>query len=83
MLTQFQKTLILWFNSPIFFKVITAIVGVLLIILFLNFVKKALPRYIKDTSSLYRIKKLISFVSYVILILFLTGIFSDKYIASP
>ncbi len=78
MLNQLQETIIFWFKSPIFSKVIVALAGVLVIGLFFKFVKRALPRYIKDTGSLYRLKKLITFVSYAILILFLIGIFSDK-----
>lgn len=78
MLNQLQETIILWFKSPIFSKVIVAVAGVLVIGLFFKFVKRALPRYIKDTGSLYRLKKLITFISYAVLILFLIGIFSDK-----
>ena len=70
--------LIQWINQPIIYKFITAIASLLIVFVVSRFIKASITQYVKNTDTRYRLRKFITFVSYVLVILLLTIIFSDR-----
>lgn len=70
--------LIKWFSEPIISKIIIAIVSLLVVIVVSRLIKASITQYIKSIDTRYRLRKFITFVSYVLIILVLTVIFSDR-----
>ena len=67
-----------WLDNPNTWKIAAAF-GVIFIVTFVIFIiKHALNRYVKDTSSLYRIKKNVAFIGYMTVLILIAGIFSDR-----
>jgi small-conductance mechanosensitive channel len=58
-----------WVTDPIVEKLIITIIGIIVINIIFRFLKRYLGRQIKDTNSRYRIRKFISFIGYLIVIL--------------
>lgn len=67
-----------WLFDPTVGKVIAAIVGLIVIYTISKLAKRTLTDRIKDTNTRYRTRKLVTFVTYVLVILFLASVFSDK-----
>lgn len=64
--------------NPTVGKIVTFLVGVAIIWMVINAVQKKLFTRIKDNDNRYRAKKFSTFVGYLITVVFLTVIFSDK-----
>ena len=64
--------------NPTVGKIVTFLVGVAIIWMVINAVQKKLFSRIKDNDNRYRAKKFSTFVGYLITVVFLTVIFSDK-----
>lgn len=64
--------------NPTIGKIVTFLVGVAIIWMVINAVQKKLFSRIKDNDNRYRAKKFSTFVGYLITVVFLTVIFSDK-----
>ncbi len=67
-----------WIDKPVVWKTIAAVLTVVIINLILGFIRRTISQYIKDSTSLYKVKKLVTFIAYVVIILIVAGIFSDK-----
>ncbi len=64
--------------NPTVGKIVTFLVGVAIIWMVINAVQKKLFSRIKDNDNRYRAKKFSTFLGYLITVVFLTVIFSDK-----
>ncbi len=64
--------------EPEIIKALTAIIGLLIIVAVSRLIKGSITRYIKGVDTRYRLRKFISFVSYVFAVFFITVIFSDR-----
>ncbi|MGD9489594.1 MAG: mechanosensitive ion channel family protein [Calditrichaceae bacterium] len=67
-----------WLFDPTTGKLITLVIGVLVIIVFVRFLQKSLSRYIKETDNRYRARKFISFIGYIAVVLLVSTVYSDK-----
>lgn len=67
-----------WFSDPTAIKLITAIVGIFVINLLVRVFQRSLSQYIPDNDSRYRFRKVIRFIGYLIIALFLTIVFRDR-----
>lgn len=67
-----------WFADPLVVKFITAIIGIFIITLLVRFLRRSLSRYIQDSDTSYRLRKLITFIGYLVIALFITIVFSDR-----
>ena len=67
-----------WFSDPTVVKFITAIVGIFIINLVVHFFHRSISQFIPDSDIRYRFRKLITFVSYLVIALFLTIVFNDR-----
>ena len=66
------------FNEPIISKIISALASLLIVIVVSRFIKTSITKYVKGVDTRYRLRKFITFVSYVLVVLLLTIIFSDR-----
>ena len=67
-----------WLLDPTTGKIVAAFIGILILVIFVRFLKNYLFRYIKDSDNRYRARKFISFLGYVTGIILIATIFSDK-----
>ena len=64
--------------DPVIGKVVAIFIGVSIILLAAKILKGTVRKRIADTQNRYRIAKLITFGSYLVVVLLLTVVFSDK-----
>lgn len=64
--------------NPTVGKIVTFLIGVAIIWILINLLQKRLFTKIKSNDNRYKAKKIISFIGYVLTIIFLTIVFSDK-----
>ena len=67
-----------WLFDPVVGKIITALVGILIISIVIRFLQRSLSRYIKDPDARYRGRKFLAFLGYLVGIIFLTAVFSER-----
>jgi small-conductance mechanosensitive channel len=72
-----EKALEILFD-PILGKIVTLVIIVLVIKSISRFLKSRSRKYIKDNDFRYRFKKIITFLSYIIVIISASVVFSDK-----
>jgi small-conductance mechanosensitive channel len=64
--------------NPTVGKIVTFLIGVAIIWILINLLQKKLFTKIKSNDNRYKAKKISSFIGYVLTIIFLTIVFSDK-----
>ncbi len=64
--------------NPTVSKLATAIIGLLMLAVLVRFFRRSLSRYIQDADVRYRTRKFLAFLGYLIALLFLMTIYSDK-----
>ena len=67
-----------WLYDPVVGKVIAAVLGVLIVVSIIRLIQRALGRLVEDTSTRYRVRKLMTFIGYFLVIFVLATVFSDK-----
>ena len=67
-----------WFSSPLALRVLTAVVGLVVILALVRVLQRTVPRYVRDTDARYRIRKLAGVMGFVLTALFLVSVFSDR-----
>jgi small-conductance mechanosensitive channel len=67
-----------WLFDPTVGKIILAIIGILLISVIIRFLQRSLSRYIKDSDTRYRARKFLTFLGYLLGIMFLAAVFSER-----
>lgn len=67
-----------WFSNPFVLKLMSAGIGILLLGFIFRSLSRSLPRYIQDTETSYRLRKIITLVGYLAIALFITIVFSDR-----
>ena len=65
-------------NYPILEKILVAVVGVIIISWASRLLQRAVASRLKDAGARYNARKGISFLSYLIIILFALGVFSNQ-----
>jgi small-conductance mechanosensitive channel len=73
-----EKQIQEYLYNPTVGKIVTFLVGVAIIWMVINGVQKKLFSKIKDNDNRYKAKKFSTFVGYLITVVFLTVVFSDK-----
>lgn len=67
-----------WLSDPIIVKIITAVIGIFTINLVSHFFRRSLSQFIPDADIRYRFRKIITFIGYLVIALFLTIVFNDR-----
>ena len=68
-----------WLYDPVVGKLIAAAIGIVVIYVLVAFVHKAATRYVTDSETRYRARKLTVFLGYAAGFLLLASIFSDRF----
>ena len=67
-----------WLLDPVVGKIVASLLAVLVVVVLVRYTQRALGRYVEDSQRRYRLKKLVAFGGYVVAILLLSIVFSDK-----
>lgn len=75
---ELETTLMQWLYDPTVGKFVAALVALVIVIMISRIVRASITRYVKAVDTRYRLKKFITFMSYVVVAFLLTLIFSDR-----
>ena len=64
--------------DPWVIKFLIAFLGLVIIRLLVGTLRRSIPGYVKDSQARYRVRKLITFAGYLLVLLFLAVVFKDK-----
>lgn len=67
-----------WLFDPTIGKIVSAIIGILIIVTIVRLLQRSVSIQVKDKDSRYRIRKIISFLGYILGVIVLVTVFSDK-----
>lgn len=67
-----------YFENPIFQKLVIVIIGAFIIFTVMGVIKNIIPRYIKETNNRYRTRKFLNYVSYFLVLILITTIYSSQ-----
>ena len=67
-----------YFENPTFQKIAAVIIGALIVLLIISFIKKLIPRYVKESTSRYRTRKFIDYVGYFLVIILVMVVYSSQ-----
>lgn len=73
-----EETLRSWLFDPTVGKIVTIAVVLAIVLIVSRIAKGTVTRYVKANETRYRLRKFITFLSYVVVILILSIIFSDR-----
>jgi small-conductance mechanosensitive channel len=73
-----ESTIQLWLSNPTVIRALTAVVGLIVILLFARVIRSSITRYVSETDSRYRLRKLITFFAYLAVLLMLSVVFSNQ-----
>jgi small-conductance mechanosensitive channel len=65
-------------SDPFVSRLFIVIAGVILLMLIVRLIRKSLNRYVKEQDNRYKTRKMINNIAYVIAIIFISIIYSDK-----
>jgi small-conductance mechanosensitive channel len=64
--------------DPTIGKIVAVAIGIAIIISVVKILRRTLSRYIKDSDTRYRAGKFLTFLGYLVILLYLSVVFSDK-----
>ncbi len=67
-----------WLSDPTVRKIFVVLIGIIIVNIFVRISKRYLVPRVKDTNIRYRLRKVISFAGYLIVILFALNIFKER-----
>ncbi len=67
-----------WMNEPLFVKIIIGAAGMLIILWLVQLLQRTLTKSIENPDLRYRSRKMIAFLGYMLIVLFLAGVFSNQ-----
>ncbi|MFZ5906584.1 MAG: mechanosensitive ion channel family protein [Nitrospirota bacterium] len=67
-----------WLSNPNVQRIIIAVAGVIVIVLLIRLLRALVRRRIKDTERRYRLRKIVSFIGYLIGIFFVVTVFGQR-----
>jgi small-conductance mechanosensitive channel len=73
-----EKLLKSWLADPLAVKITIAVIGLIIIRILVSLLIRSLGRYVKDSQTRYRTRKIVTFVGYLVVILFLGLVFKDR-----
>ncbi|MBN1633122.1 MAG: mechanosensitive ion channel [Ignavibacteria bacterium] len=65
-------------SNPIIRNIIYLIIGIVIILVVAGFIRRQVSKHISDIQNRYRTRKFITFISYILIILLATVIYSNK-----
>lgn len=67
-----------WLFDPTVGKIVLSLIGILAINALVRFLRRSLANYIQDSEARYRARKLVTLLGYVVVILLIASVFSDR-----
>jgi small-conductance mechanosensitive channel len=67
-----------WLFDPNVGKIVTVIIGILIVVGIVRFLQRSVVQRIKESDSRYRVRKFVSFVGYILGTIVIITVFSDK-----
>jgi len=65
-------------NEPLFVKIIIGVAGIIIILVLVNLLQRTLTKSIENPDLRYRSRKMVAFLGYILIVLFLAGVFSNQ-----
>lgn len=65
-------------SNPIIRNIIYLIIGIVIILVITGFIRRQVSRHVSDIQNRYRTRKFVTFISYILIILLATVIYSNK-----
>jgi small-conductance mechanosensitive channel len=76
--SDLKQTLEHWLFDPLTGRLVLVLVGIALIILVTRLLRRTAARYMRDTTTRYKARKVVTFFGYLATLIFIALIFSDK-----
>lgn len=73
-----MEQFIAYFENPTVQRIAIVVIGIFVILLLAAFIKKILPKYIKEANNKYRIYKFVSYSTYLVIALFIMVVYSSE-----
>ena len=73
-----EATLKNWLFDPMVGKIVVSLLVILLVIIVVRLIQRALGRYVQNSDRRYRMRKMVTFFGYLLIVFLLTLVFSDK-----
>ncbi len=73
-----ESTIRLWLSNPTVIRALTALAGAMLIIVIAGLVRSSITRYVTETDSRYRLRKFITFLAYLAVVMMVSVVFSNQ-----
>ncbi|OGI19400.1 MAG: transporter [Candidatus Melainabacteria bacterium RIFOXYA12_FULL_32_12] len=73
-----ENALVAIFSHPLFVKILTAIVGIIILNFIIKLIRKQISSRISDPEARYRTRKIITFIGYFVIFLFLLVVFYER-----
>jgi small-conductance mechanosensitive channel len=73
-----EKIVKSWLGDPLMVKVIIAVGGLVIIRIIVALATHYLGRFVKDAQTRYRTRKIVAFISYLVVLLYLGIVFKDR-----
>lgn len=67
-----------WLLNPTVGRVIIVVIGLIIVMVVVQFLKRSVARYVRDADTRYRARKFVTFVGYILSVLIVATIFSDR-----
>ena len=67
-----------WIAQPLVGQAAIAIVGIVVIVFMSRFARRSLSRHLREPDTRYRARKLVTFLGYIVGILYVATVFSDR-----
>ncbi|MDF1699240.1 MAG: mechanosensitive ion channel [Saprospiraceae bacterium] len=68
----------LYFNNPVLQQLLIVVGSVLIILFIARLIKGIIPKYIPDTNRRYRMRKFVTYLTYMIVVILILVIYSNK-----
>jgi len=75
---KLEVTLTNWFHEPLIERLLTILIGIVVILLLTYLVKRALKRTIKSNGNKYRARKAVNIFGYLLIVSVVLFVYSDK-----
>ncbi len=73
-----NDTLTQWLFDPTIGKMVATVIGILLLVVLVRFIRNLVGRYVKDTSNRYRARKFVTIIGYLLGIVLISIVYSSK-----
>lgn len=73
-----EQALRTWLLDPVISRLIASILVVVVVVALVKYAQRTLGRYIDNAQRRYRLRKLVTFAGYVVAVLLLSIVFSDR-----